>query len=1121
MKQRIIVQNHISNHTVAVIPIIDIVKQYILQTIKNYHATSKVAPSVTIDQIQTTCHQLGLITSIQFMDLHVLQHESGIPPSSTNTNTNMNKKDTPPSYLIIHFQNRIFLYPIPFMSSIYSTSKQIVEITSHTLNKTNITSKQVIPIISTNILAIGCSDGAMRFYSILDKKIVKSVRGPNGKNDPVVGIISMNNWDWSSVELDQEDDNDYGVDDSDDNNMVNDQEENSKSKANVTKIMTICASGTAYLWELQVAFSESTGCVRKFHLRPPLAKIDCFSYLINAISSTSSSSLMMSPTNSSTSQLGSMVQRSSDNVHYDSTRHLLFWTVQPTHNSSLSKSYVLVWDMSPESIALSQRSQKALSIKPENTPQTPLHYPKSILLIPTGDFILSDSTMIFGLMHPSFPCESYTCLAVSRDGNISLIASSYQQHAKSSTKKVNDDASVYYYFTFSSMKRAADEKVLGNLRYINDGKLRITKVASSYARPDVAVMATNVGLVVITLNDEDALITGTLHSCFHSAKTNSSGFIGAGNKILLVEDSSVYRATVNFNPTAAVPNPTGHLSFKEMVLFYKSPPALHKSIEFQTRHVRMPPRLLPSPSGKFLCLFWHTENRYEIIHNSSITIASRKPKRDDGPEYSPAVDVGDNVLSFAWVGDEDVFALLFPPEMNKNDSGTVPSKKKNRNSLSTIDKDVDDEDKAPIDPDMFKPRVELKVLVGVNKDAVEFSGSLAAATGTFLGTLALRGRHKPTQLFGGPVLCVGSLSQDKESSQMDGMAYFYCRRINSEENDNRASSFTSVGPPLPYPDLVVWDEDGKICAVFVGRRVALYLVDPPNFTLLSTTHLGTADEYDAKVQSAKFLHGVLYCSTQTSVQCIFLGDIENKDVVCELDRFTLSSSTAVFTRNRTSIRPQPQPMPLIRPSILGYFHGSLLVSTVYGVHAISLSQPIIRIGSLLASGHYSRAQQWFDAIGSSHHEALANFLDRRGFPDMAIELSGLSLETIIDFSLRYGFTEFLMETIETHGIKTFHMIDMGQGVGGAGTHSAIVSIGTYLLCQGKGKFVLHMATVCLSLGESGRKEALILGSLLVSHYPNEARDLIERAITECSPDSKPLTETWPVAMYIKRHVLQS
>ena len=67
-----------------------------------------------------------------------------------------------------------------------------------------------------------------------------------------------------------------------------------------------------------------------------------------------------------------------------------------------------------------------------------------------------------------------------------------------------------------------------------------------------------------------------------------------------------------------------------------------------------------------------------------------------------------------------------------------------------------------------------------------------------------------------------------------------------------------------------------------------------------------------------------------------------------------------------------------------------------------------------------------------HHKALANFLDRRGFPEISIQLPDLFLETMIDFSLRYGFTDYLINAIEIHGVKNFHMIYYGRGVSGDG-----------------------------------------------------------------------------------------
>eukprot|EP00957_Ditylum_brightwellii_P161833 12322032-Ditylum_brightwellii.AAC.1 len=48
--------------------------------------------------------------------------------------------------------------------------------------------------ITPDILAIGCSDGTIRFFSISEKKVIKSVRGPNGRNDPVIRLTSTNRY---------------------------------------------------------------------------------------------------------------------------------------------------------------------------------------------------------------------------------------------------------------------------------------------------------------------------------------------------------------------------------------------------------------------------------------------------------------------------------------------------------------------------------------------------------------------------------------------------------------------------------------------------------------------------------------------------------------------------------------------------------------------------------------------------------------------------------------------------------------------------------------------------------------------------------------------------------------
>ena len=482
--------------------------------------------------------------------------------------------------------------------------------------------------------------------------------------------------------------------------------------------------------------------------------------------------------------------------------------------------------------------------------------------------------------------------------------------------------------------------------------------------------------------------------------------------------------------------------------------------------------------------------------------------------------------------------------------------------------------------------MELKVLIGINADAAEISGSVAAATSIRLGDITLRGgvRHPPTVLFGGPVLCVGSLTQDAmDDTLSDGMAFFYSRKSSADGDDNvrnsKASSYQSIGPPLPYPDLVVWDDVGSLCAVIVGRRIAIYYADPPKFILLGTVNLGAPSEPDATVESAKFLHGTLYCTTRSSVQCIFLGDLDNDDAICEIDSYLITSSegpsyasrpfpvNGIFISESVDFEPIPYPMALNQPSILTYSNGSLIVSTVSGIQAISISHPLIRIGNLIGAGYHGRvrifvyekfqprpyrvkliiinfyltqtyfflifqtklhsqAQKWFDAIDESHHESLALFLDKRSAPELAVNLPGLSLETKFDFCLRYGYVEQLENLVDYHGVGAIRQIDMGRNYRPempSGRHSLVVCIGTYLLSQGKAEKVRRLASECMKYDEEGRKDCFVLATLLLPVDAADAKRLIKRAVGK-KEDNDDVTameqfNSWPIGAYVRDYLL--
>eukprot|EP00557_Chaetoceros_sp_GSL56_P009716 CAMPEP_0176478852 /NCGR_PEP_ID=MMETSP0200_2-20121128/1411_1 /TAXON_ID=947934 /ORGANISM="Chaetoceros sp., Strain GSL56" /LENGTH=1023 /DNA_ID=CAMNT_0017874825 /DNA_START=103 /DNA_END=3171 /DNA_ORIENTATION=+ len=895
-RQMIVVQNYIHNKIVDQISLLSIVNTWVSDISGNN--------SVIDQKVRQTCLDLGKIVSVQFMDQQVLFYHTG-------RSVCIQQDSQPMPYMIVQFSQSILLYW--HRTCVRKGNSSVVEINQVKLNNTIPTSKP-IPILSINLLAIGCSDGAMRFYSICDKKIVKSVRGPNGKLDPVVGIVAVHPSVLNS-------------------NTVTSSSSSSSSSAlgnmETIQIATICASGTAYIWELQVSF-QASGKVDSFKIRSPLVKLELYRAMKQHLSFSSKT-------------------MDKFKVKFDSDRSLLYWTIQSGTNG---KTHLLVWDWDQEAIEKTSRkkSSKNSNAAAKNPVETPLYRPSNIIELP----VLEDghhplfTNVVAGIVHPSFSNFSVMILVVSDKGDMYIVGGQRKDGHKKDVPM--EEGVVYYKFILSSLKKSANSKALGFLRSTDNGKLKISLATVSRSRPDFIILNTNMGLLVMNLMlDEETLVTGSHHISFP---------FGRGNGLVTVQDSHIYASIIVDDRNGS--NQNGKIEHDNRRLVYDSPPPLHKTVEFQSRPVRMPPRILPSPSGNFLCLFWHQENRYEILHVESLIDSLRKSHKDtDESRLSPAVDSGFDVLSFAWVGDEDVFALLCPPELTKNVNNQIIKKKAVLEVVSSplTGKRVENDEKTANDPEKFKPTVELKMLIGVNADAAVFNSSVAAATAKHLGSINLRGRHPPSFLFGGPVLCVRSVSQDEDTLQKDGMSHFYCLPLKA--TNNIASSYISIGPAFPYPDYVVWDDDGLLCAIIVERRIAIYKAQAPNFTLCGTAYLGTVHEIDANVQSAKFIFGVLYCTTEKSIQCIFLGDVESDAMICETDTFILATSYATTPPvSQHSIYPTVQQVSLMWPCILGYNQGSLVVSSTNGVHRISLGSPLYRIGILLSAGKIPQALKW-------------------------------------------------------------------------------------------------------------------------------------------------------------------
>ena len=100
--------------------------------------------------------------------------------------------------------------------------------------------------ITESIIAYGCYDGGIRFYDFIRRKQVKAALGPNGRENPIVRVINASTTDNA-----------------------------------LPRIISVCATGIAYLGVLDLSIDLDTGEVLNFDIPPPLVS---FNGLVAAVS---------------------------------------------------------------------------------------------------------------------------------------------------------------------------------------------------------------------------------------------------------------------------------------------------------------------------------------------------------------------------------------------------------------------------------------------------------------------------------------------------------------------------------------------------------------------------------------------------------------------------------------------------------------------------------------------------------------------------------------------------------------------------------------------------------------------------------------------------------------------
>ena len=1034
----------------------------------------------------------------------------------------------------------------------------------------HVPSSAALPV-TNSIIVYGCSDGAMRFHSLVPSMIysstsdvlsflessssspidesevksaknsrqatIKSVRGPNGRNDPVVKIVN--------------------VDPAYNENYQNEQDTvpahigGGNAVSNVStlvlssRLLTVCASGVAFLWQVDISIDRASGTLRDLNVLPPLARLDGLGSL--TVSPRKSPSLTSRRVGGFWSGLTTKepivapYANVTPVVFYDPHRDQVIWSLpysapataivhqrdfklnSLTPNSPGAKKevedrayvdkwvmynggFVKIWSMSlVDAIVKSTPGDSSHRPPPIIPPFATMKLPLS-LMCASKPF-----SMVPGLACSPLPASSLSCVCFSKDTTElivvsaplpSVAAASHEQRVPQSPKVADGRP---------PKTILIDSQTCQKIPLPRSSEASTTTPAllsASHLAPDaVAVTTDNEVAMVKLVNGTYLSLMGKCNNMDPSRPAVPAGPIhtvisggpvgGVGNNrpgVLFVENHSVFASRLG-SSRSSIENrqlTVEKVDISDAMVLYQLEKASYMARETRisklivsTLPLTSPPRLIPSPSGRYLCLLWEGNQKYDILHAGSLLVRETGDGRGQG--VSPSCDSGDNVLSFAWVGDDDQFAVLRQVEIDYGQDGEV------------TDQDTTDK--------KSRPRVELFKLAEVEVGAAELAGGagVAAATTVSVGSVTVRGgdRVVPQVLFGGPALCIGCsvTSANTIPDTDEGMAYFYSRKSGAIiDNDERASTYMSVGTSIPCPDLLEWDDDGLLCAVAYGSRVAIYLSDPPKFTLLGSVNVvggSRLGEAEQPIISLKFIHGVLYCSGPSSVHVVFLGNLAEEDTVCDLDTYVIASSRSVplqGTDNPDEFTPAPVITSLSQPHILTYHSGGLLVSTDVGLRLLPLSHPLIRIGTLLAANLTEKARKWIFDTPKEHHDFLAQFLIRRGRADLAIrDLLGLSLETYIDLCIKYERTSELENLINTHGGQVVMEISgWGREEGG---YSAISAIGLYMLGKNKIDCVTRLVGQLINCGtDEVLVDAIKLATLIGAQDQNGGGALLQNVI---------------------------
>jgi hypothetical protein len=311
---------------------------------------------------------------------------------------------------------------------------------------------------------------------------------------------------------------------------------------------------------------------------------------------------------------------------------------------SKAKTKLFVWELTPL-LSTDSKTRQHDADRPE--PVLSVQFPYENI-----------SHMVFpGWFHESTPRDCMTCVAVTKEGDMQLLVAPIH-NAGSTTKHPFPAVPLLSVNLARTLQRDLE------LPEEREPSFKVQSILCPPVRGSSStfVVATTIGLFVVKMMDGNVVSFPGTQTAHFSANLGTMG-----RAVLYARGAQLFYSPLEPAGGVLEVNPIGRMEYgnpSKAALVYESPPPMHLPPEIQKRPVRLPPSFLISPSRNYVCCFWREEMRYEILSVTSILERVTNRNSPLVAANNPVVASGTGVASFAWIGDEDVFSLLYDPEQD-------------------------------------------------------------------------------------------------------------------------------------------------------------------------------------------------------------------------------------------------------------------------------------------------------------------------------------------------------------------------------------------------------------------------------------------------------------------------